>query len=162
MKEQIILVLRKGIALILMVVGFSCIGVAIHEFGHLAVNNILGGEGMVFFNYTLTAGHMEWITVPARNIELVYLAGGIIAALFLFIFIWLPARITPSIQDVYVEGAVAGAILSNLLYAPTELVLYYFGQDLFEWAYISSYVVAAILFCVLYIVKLVKWVYPEK
>jgi len=77
MKEQIILVLRKGIALILMVVGFSCIGVAIHEFGHLAVNNILGGEGMVFFNYTLTAGHMEWITLPAKNIELVYLAGGI-------------------------------------------------------------------------------------
>ncbi len=159
MKETIVIMIRKIVALTLMIVGFSCVGVAVHEAGHLIVNNALGGSGEIFYNYTLTAGHMDWITLPDHHIWLVYLAGVIIAAFILFLFFWLPARLTPSIQDVYVEGAVAGTVLANLFYAPTELVLYYYGQRLFEWAYIASYIVAAILFCLLYIKQLVKWVY---
>ena len=164
MERKIGTLIRKIVASTLMIIGFSSVGVVVHEAGHLIVNNALGGSGEIFYNYTLTAGHMDWITLPEHHIWLVYLAGGFIAAFILFLFFWLPARLTPSIQDVYVEGAVAGTILTNLFYAPTELILYYYGQRLFEWAYIASYIIATIVFCLLYIKKLVKWVYwmPKK
>lgn len=161
MKGRMILAIQRFFALFLMVVGFGCVGVAVHEAGHLITNNALGGTGKIFYNYTLTAGHMEWATLPPNHIWLVYLSGGLFAAVFLFIFFWVPTRLTPSIQDVYVEGAVAGTILANLLYAPTEIILYYQGQEMFEWAFITAYIVAAALFCLLYIVKLAKWIYPQ-
>lgn len=158
MENNIWIIIRKSIALILMVIGFSLVGVAVHEAGHLIANNALGGSGEIFYNWSLTAGHMDWITLPPHHIWLVYLAGGIFAALVLFIFFWLPPRLTPSGQDVYVEGAVAGTILANLFYAPTELILYYYNERLFEWACIISSVIAGIVFSVLYIKKFVNWV----
>ncbi len=157
MRAKITVVIRRALALLLMFIGCSVAGVAVHEAGHLIINNLLGGSGNIFYNYTLTAGHMEWVTLPQDHIWLVYLSGGLFAALILFLFFWLPARLTPNKQDVWVEGAAAGPILANLFYAPTEIILYHYGQTLFEWAYITSYIVAAAVFCLLYIVTLIKW-----
>ena len=146
------------VALILLFIGFLVIGVLAHEAGHLVVNNALGGTGMIYYNYTWTAGHMEWLTVPQENVWLVYLGGGIPAAAFLSFFIWLAVWLTPTREDVHIEGVVAAQILNNLFSAPTELVLYYKGTELFEWAWITAYILAAILFFFLYTKILINWV----
>lgn len=140
-----------------MFVGFLVVGVLSHEAGHLTANNLLGGTGKIFYDYTWTSGHMEWATLPEENIWLVYLGGGVLAAIFMFVFFWLPPRLTPGKQDVYVEAAVAAHILDNLFYAPTELILYFWGQKLFEWAWLATYVLGAILFVALYIKTIIKW-----
>jgi hypothetical protein len=150
--------IRRAIALVLILVGFAAVGTLAHEAGHLTINNLLGGTGEIFYGYTWTSGHMDWATLPKNNIWLVYLGGGVLSALFMFMFFWLPARLTPSKQDVYMEGAVAAHILANLIYAPAELILYYRGQELFEWAYITAYAIAVIIFFFIYIRTLVKWV----
>lgn len=156
------IVIIKGIAFLLMFFFFSVAGLLAHEAGHLIINNILGGTGMIYYNYLLTSGHMEWITLPQNHIWLVYLAGGIFAAIFLS-FVWFAAWLTPSKQDTYIEAAVAGQILTNLFYAPTELILYYRGAQLFEWAWITAYVVATIVFFLLYTKKIVNWLsWPVK
>jgi len=147
----------KIIALVLMFIGYGMVGLLSHEASHLGVNNILGGTGSIFYNYTWTEGHMNWATLPPNHIWLVYLGGGIGAAFFLFLFFWLAAWLTPSKQDVYIEATVAAQIITNLFYAPTELVLYYRGAELFEWAWITAYIVAAIVFFFLYIKKIVRW-----
>lgn len=156
MKLSIKIVILRGIALILMFVFFGVTGVLAHEAGHLAINNLLGGQGMIYYDYLWSSGHMDWITPPQNHIWLVYLGGGICAAIFLS-FAWFAAWLTPSKQDVYIEATVAAQILTNLFYAPTELVLYYRGAELFEWAWITAYIVAAIVFFFLYIKKIVKW-----
>ncbi len=150
------IIILRAIAFLLMFFFFAAVGVLAHEAGHLVVNNLLGGTGMIYYDYTWTSGHMDWLTLPPNYIWLVYLGGGICAAIFLS-FAWFAAWLTPSKQDVYIEGAVAGQILTNLFYAPTEIILYRYGAGLFEWAWITAYIVAAIIFFLLYIKKIVNW-----
>jgi len=146
------------VALILLFIGFLVVGVLSHEAGHLTVNNFLGGTGEIYYNYTWTAGHMSWADLPPNYIWLVYLGGGICAAVFLTVFFWLAVWLTPTREDIHIEGAVAAPIITNFLYAPTELILYYLGAELFEWAWMTAYVLAAILFFILYTKILIKWI----
>lgn len=150
--------LKRVFALILEFLGYSGVGVLAHEAGHLTFNNFLGGSGKIYYDPTLTYGHMEWATLPPDLIWLVYLGGGIFAAAWLFLFHWLPPRLTPSKQDVYVEGAAAGNILVNLFYAPTEVILYFCGQSLFEWQFLLGYLLGVGIFAAMYIRKLIKWI----
>lgn len=148
---------KRIIAFVIMLLGFSGISTVLHEFGHFLTNNLLGGAGEIYLDFTLTSGHMDWIKVPAHHIWLVYLGGGLFTAFFLFIFMWLPPRLTPTKADVYVEAAVAGYIMSNLLYAPVELLLYTNHQKLYQWGSVAAGLIAAILLAVFYIVKLGDW-----
>lgn len=150
--------IRKVIAFVLAFCGFSAIGTLAHEAGHLIVNNLLGGSGEIYFNYSLTAGHMDWATLPPYHIWFVYLAGGIFAAFVLFLFFWLPARLTPTKADVYIETAVIGPILGNLFYAPVELFLYTNHLKLYQWGSITAGVLAGAILCALYIWQIVKWI----
>jgi len=150
--------IRRLIAFLLMFIFFTITGLLTHEAGHLTVNNLLGGTGEIFYNYTWTAGHMDWIKVPAKNIWMVYIGGGILTAVFMFIFVWIPIKLTPEKSDVWIEAAVSTHIIVNLLYAPTELFLYHNEIKLFEWVSIADYIAGAIIFFLLYIKIIIKWI----
>ena len=150
--------IRKIIAISLMFIFFMVAGLLGHEAGHLTVNNLLGGTGEIFYNYTWTAGHMDWIKVPETNIWMVYIGGGVLIAAFMFLFVWVAVRLTPEKSDIWVEAAVSAHIITNLLYAPTELILYYKGMKLYEWFALASYIVSTIIFFILYLRIIRNWI----
>ncbi len=143
--------------------GYVAAATAFHEIYHFLVNLRLGGLGEIFYNWSLTSGHMDWITAPAHHIWLVYLAGGFLTALTMTVCFWLPPRLTTSKADLYVEAAVAGPILAHLFYAPAELFLYINNIKLYEWASIAAGIVASTLFSLLYAKQIIKWFnYPSR
>lgn len=154
---------KKLLILALLFTGFWIAGVLIHELGHLIANELLGGKGgMIYYGYWPTPhGYFSCEERPEEYRLIVSLAGGIVAALFLFVFFWLPARIK---KKTPIEIAVSLPIIFNLLYASAEPLFYYetlaLGQEPLEmlpWVVRYIRILSAIIFLLFYTKRTIRW-----
>ncbi len=127
-------------------VGFWIIGILMHESAHLTINNLFGGSGMIHYNYTWNTCHPMWAIFPEENAWLVFLAGGIITALFFFVFFWLPARIG---QYTDLKTAAGFHIFAHLFLAPAELIFYLKEIKLYQWPLLITYILTGIAFLII-------------
>lgn len=151
------------VSLIFLFLSTYVMTIFVHEFAHLIANINLGGQGAITVDkltlyFIPLGGHMDWMkNYPLPNhIWVVYLSGGLGAAILWFPRWWIAWR-TPTHQDDSEEAIYAGTILTSVLYAPTELILYYGGIEMFNWAYQIAYAAGIIIFAVLYMKKMVNW-----
>ncbi|MBI2625145.1 MAG: hypothetical protein HYW70_02335 [Candidatus Nealsonbacteria bacterium] len=153
---------RKMSAWILMLIGFTVLGITVHEAGHLMMVKILGGDGIISYDATLLFGSMTVTKMPPNpdHLWLMYPAGGVITALFFFVFFWLPPWLTKTKQDIYVESAASATIYTNLFYAPTELLLYKFGgiTETFSWISSLMMMIGLAIAFIFYLKKILNWI----
>lgn len=145
---------------LIMVIAFLA-AVIIHEVGHLMLLEALGGKGEINFTYLVpmvpVAGEVDFLTLP-NPVWPVYLIGGIWAAVLPWFFIWFVAWRTRERCDVWIEATSASVMLTHVFYAPIELVLYFFGYDLYVKGVYGAVLASQIIFYVLYIRVIADWV----
>ena len=132
--------------LVMFFIGFWIIGALMHESAHLTINDLLGGTGMIHYEYAWNTNHLMWATLPEENAWLVFLAGGVITALFFFAFFWLPAKIG---QDANLKTAASFHILAHLFFAPVELVFYLKEINIFQWPLLMVYIITGTAFLIM-------------
>lgn len=126
--------------------GFLIIGALIHEAGHLACNNLLGGAGMIYYEHVWDTNHLMWLTLPKNNAWLVFLSGGLAAALFFFVFFWLPAHIE---QNDLLKKIAVFHVLAHLFSALIETQLYLKEIKLYQWPLLAAYILTGTLFLII-------------
>lgn len=115
------------------------------------------------FKYVPLAGVVRGTISSFSQSQLYILAlsGGIGAAIFPWLPFWYVARSTWERGDVWLEGVSASVILTQLFYAPTELLLIHSGFRDVTTQYIImaglATLAAQILFYALYTKKLINW-----
>ena len=161
-----ILFSRTGIKKLLMLaflfVGFWIAMVLFHELGHLVISELLGSEGNVIYYGFWPWPHGRWFCQERpEHAWIASLAGGLTAALLLFIFFWLPARIKKKDP---IEIAVSYPLIFNLFYAPSEVLYYYENYvlnheplEMFPWVLRYTVIVSGIVFLLLYAKRTISW-----
>jgi len=127
-------------------VGFWIVGTLMHESAHLTINNLFGGAGLIHYDYAWNTCHLMWAILPEKNTWLVLLAGGVITALFFFVFFWLPARIG---QETSLKTAASFHIFAHLFFAPVELIFYLKEIKLYQWPLLITYILTGITFLII-------------
>lgn len=132
--------------LVMFFFGFWIIGTLMRESAHLTINDLIGGSGMIHYDYTWNTRHLMWATLPEENAWLVLLAGGVITALFFFIFFWLPARIG---QETSIKTAASFHVFAHLFFAPVELIFYLKEIKIYQWPLLITYILTGIVFLII-------------
>ena len=135
----------------------------VHESVHQIVMEGLGGTGKIIFETILTyiplggrVTFVEGYPLP-EPLWPIYIAGGIGAAIFPWFALWLFSWITTEEGDTWVEGISASVVLTEALYAPTELILLNFGKDAHAPFVTAAFFAAQVIFFALYTRPLVRW-----
>jgi len=148
------IVLHKLIDLLVcFVVWFTVIPLAVHEFFHSLMNQILGGSGYVYFNF-IFSGYMV-ADVWGEPKWLVYWAGGIGTALVAGL-LWWRAKVSPTKWDLDDEFVLAMVLGWQIGYSFSEIMLYYWGWSAY---WIGQFIpfIAIVIPIIIYLPKVLDW-----
>ena len=144
---------RRYSFLLLITIGLIFSSLTIHELGHLVLGRALYGSG---FNVIYDSGFSAHVSIPSGVYPswTVYAAGGLVSATFILIFFYLPALLSPTIYDTYLEISALLIAFSQALYSWIEVKN--FGASWWLYPFILTILLLILVF-ILYIRKIFSW-----
>ena len=144
----------KYLNLLISFVLFGIVALTIHEWAHYHVAALFGIKGVVMYSSIVGGTFIPDISTPI-NTWVVYTAGGIVTALFLFV-IWFFATHVGQPWDPDDACAVFTIMMYQFCYGMAETSLFY-SQSMFNVLAPISMVVGFLVGVIYYFPKLIVW-----
>jgi hypothetical protein len=133
-------------SLITMLMLLSLATAPLHEWSHVMMTRVMGGDAYVTYSpgYVASGGFTHFITVPDHGLWWVYFAGGFGVFLGCMV-LWLWARISKTMWDMNMELPALMIGLMQFFYAFLEAWIYPTNPELFWSIYGIAYGAGALV-----------------